>query len=525
MTRDTAQVGADGPTPTHTPATPTRGWPVLLFRLTVLAVVALAVWWRVPVTTEWPVKFQRALQYDSALAARTIWLTLRPGPRSPLEAAWLEKAPGRFIEPPLLQTLTVLTYFPDGRERPWVSGLIASAFWLLGGWFLYRLALWYAGGAGALCALAYYLLAPFGIVVSQSFQPEALLVCGLLGALWVLVCGRALESWQRTLVAGLVCGLALLVKPGVVLLPLAGAFLAYSVRARGWRGTLLSGQSYLFGLLAAAPSVLWTLALLRGQVGGKMLPQLLLSPRLYAGWAANMQTVVGGVPLALGIAGALLSFLRRPAPLGVGLLLGFLANGLLFTFHTMTHDYYQVPLIPIVALSAAPLAQVGFDALARQVPRWAGLPGAVLFLAAGAALAQPATDLAGPRFPEWPAQYEAVADAVGPGTEVLSLSESYGLPLTYHGWVFARFWPSQGDQEYDELLSGAARGEEAILDSLIEQERPRYFVITQVEWLPRHPGLAMALKRRYPVLLARHDLVIYDLRSRRDRSESDAASP
>jgi hypothetical protein len=43
----------------------------------------------------------------------------------------------------------------------------------------------------------------------------------------------------------------------------------------------------------------------------------------------------------------------QTTPLLIGLWLGYLAFGLAFTMHISTHLYYSLPIVPIVALSAA----------------------------------------------------------------------------------------------------------------------------------------------------------------------------
>jgi hypothetical protein len=128
------------------------------------------------------------VQYESAICARVFWLSV--GQRSLPEGRrrWLEARPANVTAPPVMQALMAGTYLMSGTERPWLSGLFAGGFWVVGGWFLFDLCRKLAGGSlGALVALAFYLLAPLGIIVSRSFQPEALMTFAFLVALWYLV--------------------------------------------------------------------------------------------------------------------------------------------------------------------------------------------------------------------------------------------------------------------------------------------------------------------------------------------------
>jgi len=72
----------------------------------------------------------------------------------------------------VLQTLTALTYLPDGVERPWTAVIFTSVAWLAASAFIFSAVRRLTGWPGALLAFAYILLAPFGVAVSQSFQPE-----------------------------------------------------------------------------------------------------------------------------------------------------------------------------------------------------------------------------------------------------------------------------------------------------------------------------------------------------------------
>ena len=184
-------------------------------RVVLLLVLFLAVDQRVARLTEWPMEFHPTLQYENALTARWIWFQLRSEPLSSDEQRWLDGWHGRLKAPPVLEFLTALTYLVDHRERPWMASIFTSSFWLLGGLFLLDLSRRLgAGGVAAIASLSFYLLAPFAIAVSRSFQHEALLAFMFLWALWVLVRSEALTSWRGTLLAGVACGMSALVKPG-----------------------------------------------------------------------------------------------------------------------------------------------------------------------------------------------------------------------------------------------------------------------------------------------------------------------
>jgi hypothetical protein len=472
------------------------------------------------------------VQYDSANATRTIWLWLRGEPLAPAEEAWLAARPGRFIEPPILQIMTALTYLPDGTERPWVSGLFASLFWLGGSWFLYafvrRLG---TGTVGALVSLAYYLLVPFGIVVSRSFQPEAVMVFAFLASLWALLRFDRESCWRSMMPACVIAGLAVLVKPGIVLLPLLGAYAACAVQRLGLRGTMRSRQTYAFGLLTVLPSVVYALALLRHHVGAKIILGLWTDPNFYVGWGANIQTVVGWVPLAAAVIGAW-CFRQTGVPLlGLGLGLGYVVSAFIFTWHTMTHDYYQVPLLVLTAICLGPLgdfAMVQTSSLSACLPAggtsapqvkdrftWCTVVTVVVLLVGGILLPWQAAGTLRRVYADASQirLYEGIGHHVGRGNHVLCISEDYGFPLMYHGWIITHFWPASWDKVHEQIQTGEVVGDAQRLEEMLQQSTSAFFVVTDLDELTRQPALAALLEHRYPVGRNIPDVLIYDLRN------------
>jgi hypothetical protein len=382
-----------------------------------------------------------------------------------------------------------------------------------------------------LVSLAYYLLAPFGIVVSRSFQPEAVMVFAFLASLWALPRFDRESGWRATTRAGVIAGLAVLVKPGIVLLPLLGAYAACAVRRLGLRGTLRSRQTYAFGVLTVLPSVVYALALLRHHVGAKIILGLWADPQFYAGWGANIQTVVGWVPLAAAVIGAW-GFRRTGVPLlGLGLGLGYVASALVFTWHTMTHDYYQVPLLVLVALCLGPLGDVAVGQASRlsawllaggtPAPRtqdrfaWGTVAAVVVLLAVGVLLPWPAAGTLRRAYADARQirLYEGIGRHVGRGNHVLCISEDYGFPLMYHGWIVTHFWPASWDEVHERIQTGEVVGDVQRLEEMLRQSTPAFFVVTDLDELTRQPALAALLAQRYPVGRNLPDVLIYDLRN------------
>ena len=486
-------------------------------RATLLLILWLAVYQRIGRITEWPIQFHPTLQYENALTARWIWLHVRAAPLSPNEASWLQDWHGRLKAPPVLEFLTALTYLVDNHERPWVASLFTSAFWLLGAGIL--LGLFRAlkiGQIGTLSSLSFYLIAPFGIIVSRSFQHEALLTCMFLWALWVLVRLEVPAGWRGTLLAGLASGLAGLVKPGIVLLPLLGAYLALSIQVRGLRRTIFDPRSWTFAAVAVLPSVAFALAFL-SQESHQFLPHLLSQWMFYRWWAWNIGRVIGWIPLLCAIAGAVVMGLRRRSFLGIGLFAGYIAYALVFSYANMTHDYYLVPLLVITALGLGALVEAVAEPLITRI----GIPAVMTeFVAAVALLATVFVSvgtrgvLPPPEGVELAESYREIGTAVGAGSRVLSLSHAYGYALMYHAWLSSYWWPNAGDKWYEGLRNRRVIPDDVRLRRQMAEIRPSHFVITELDEFAGQPDLARLLRTRYCVQLGRADAIVYDLRTR-----------
>lgn len=326
----------------------------------VLVVWAIAVAERTSHLRDWPTGFRTTLEFDSANAARTIFLELTPHSAA-WERAWLNAGVGRFIEPPVLQTLTALTYLPGGVERPWTSIVFTVSAWLLGGAFLFSGLRRLTGWWGATLGLGFLLLAPFGVAVSQSFEPEALIVLALGVVFWYTAAGDILAG-RRLWIAVLLGAFAALAKPGVLLPFIFAVDIAAAARGGPLRDPRRGGRLGALLILTALPTVAYAIIWMPGQVSDKVLPSVLLTPAFYAGWASNVTRVVGIIPLVGGALGFVLSpRLRR---YGTFLGLAYLGYAAIFTWHTETHDYYQVPLMVVAA--------IGLGGLGEALASWAG---------------------------------------------------------------------------------------------------------------------------------------------------------
>lgn len=492
--------------------------------LFVVTVALVAVGWRLVGLTDWPARWYASLQYESALAARTIWVAVDP--RDPDREAWLRDTGTLYVtSPPVLPALVAAIYLVTGEEAPWVSRLFTIPLWLAAGGFAAGAAVRLTGShwAGA-AAFAWFVLCPFGMLMSRSFQTESVLACAFAAAIWLLARPGWDLSWRRTLVAGLVCGVAGFVKPGVLFLPLLAGYAAVVLPAPGSmrrKGVHLAA----FVTLLVLPGTVYAVTMLR-QHAGRVMPHLLGERWFYEGVAENVWDVVGpaGVAGLVGVATAT----RAGKYLPLALLGGHATTLAVFTYHAATHDYYQAPLMVVTAIALGwPAAWVERWVAKRNANRAAvaaGLAAAV----AGYLAATPDPDVGPWRWtPEARAELEAraarrraraetaaaVVAAVGPRAHVIELTEGYGYPLQYHGWLRTLKWPSAADRFYLTAAGGEPPfSADAYFRHMTASGEWQFFVVADNEEWGRQPDLRAVLEARGPPWVEQPGLLIYDLR-------------
>jgi hypothetical protein len=213
---------------------------------------------------------------------------------------------------------------------------------------------------------------------------------------------------------------------------------------------------------------------------------------------------MGGVVIALGLLG-LFSF--REKIFIAGLWIAYLVYGIFFDYHISTHDYYNLLLIPIVAISLAPFADLVLPNLNSRLTRFAFIV-VVLFALLATTWSIRSTLKETDYRPE-AAMWAGIGQGLGPRAKITALAQDYGARLEYWGWERSVSWPLYGDLVYHEDLKGAKRAFDDRFAALTAKSD--YFLVTLPQELARQPELEERLSS-YPVFLQGDGYIIYDLR-------------
>ncbi|HOW07605.1 MAG TPA: glycosyltransferase family 39 protein, partial [Flexilinea sp.] len=127
-----------------------------------------------------PLDFHPARQFHSALIARSYFLKDNgnlPGKSADYQhEAEMRGSQEPRIEPPIMERLAAWGYKIIGDADLRVPRAISIVFWLIGGIGLFRLCRQFLGITGSLVGFGFFLLFPYTIFASRSFQPDPLMV-------------------------------------------------------------------------------------------------------------------------------------------------------------------------------------------------------------------------------------------------------------------------------------------------------------------------------------------------------------
>ncbi len=506
------------------PSSQARQSPTLLsrwaFTLALAALFALGLGLRLLDLTDPPLDFHAWRQLRSASIARAIYYSLSPTADPAVRERAISLGRMGPLEPEIAEHLAAYTYLLTGGERLWIPRLYSILAWIIGGLALCALAQGITSRLGSLVAVAFYFVLPFSVSASRSFQPDPYMVMWTMLAAYALWRWTAVHTWGWAVTAGVTSGMAILTKVFAVY-PVALAALAIVLTSYGLKRAAADRQTWLVAALMIALPASYYFFSLPGEasayVGGWVLPfqRLLATPSFYVRW---MTAVDDLIPLPFVFAGLLgvLTLPGRARALSLGLWAGYAAIGLSVPSLIISHTYYNLVLVPIVALSLSPLADLFMSRLPRRPRIWrvAALGVALVGVAYPAWMARNA--LVAVDYRQEPRIWQRIGESLPTDGPIIGLTHDYNTRLRYYGWTAVAQWPHVSDMQMNALAGGNYDLNSPSFAAEFAQrtEGYAYFMVTLFGELDEQPALRSMLYDHYPYVEG-DGYVLFDLRGAR----------
>lgn len=514
-------------TNTNTGQTSHARWYYCHFGLALLVLLMFGMTWRMQNVTSWPIPFHPMLQYENALNTRALWYQWKGTSASESEKTWLAGYTSRWKGVPISEAITAFFYLKIGLELPFIAVAVQAAIFLLMSMLFFDIARRYLHSwIGAVGACAFLLLHSFLVAINQSYQHETVALLGFVAAWWLIARYRHLH----VLWLGVLGGLLLLTKPGIYWIPWCALMVGYSVERRGWRETLRNPSLLPALFLGLLPSLLWMKFILTSNETHQWKWQLLFTSEWYITTFFHLGAVLGWVPLILMVIYSIQSCMRRRW-VAILYLLGCMAYSLLFSYATMTHDYYLLPFFPLAALACGHFFVLALRSARLQ--NWSmhsQYHRRIQVLIICFAYVLIVVNL-GFYWPSWGNYYgklyeygpyrpleatcKQLGDQLGIGTKVIALTNDYAMPLRYFSGLHAEWWPTAGDLWYEGLAGGKVKSAVERLAQLQQRTKARYFIVTLHDELAQQTELQELLQQYVEMPSTIEGVRIFDLSQRR----------
>jgi len=406
------------------------------------------------------------------------------------------------IEPPIMEYLVAFIYRLLGHESMVVARLLSISFWIIGGIPMFLLARKLTTLNGAFIALALYLFNPFGTIASRSFQPDPLMVMFIVWALYFQFEWAEKDTLKTSLLAGIFTGLAVFTKISCVFF--VGFSMIAIVLVKGLKVSLKNKHVYLIAAISLVPALVYYL--ISATVGGnsgaifgaRWVPALFSDPKWYLNWFMMAKSVVGYYPIVIALLGFFLLRDKKHRIVYFCLWLGYLLYGFMFAYHIYTHNYYHLPLIPIVALGFGAVGGEIFKTLENRSMHWfAKILVMLLFLfSVGLCVMKSRGDMIGESFRHEAKYWKELGNKIGQRSSVIALTHDYGYRLNYWGFIQPQLWPTQGDLTVKELIGSTDPEFETLFK--MKTEGKDYFLVTLQNDFESQSNLSTYLFDHYP---------------------------
>ena len=466
--------------------------------------------------TDVPLDFHPTRQFLSAIKARGMYYQFaKDVPEWQREIAIQQWKDADVFEPAVNETVVAGLYLLFG-EHLWLARIASSVYWLLGGLALFALTKRIASVDGAILALAFYLFLGFGVIASRSFQPDPLMVGLILAGLWSFMRWDEERTWKWTIITGLLSGMAIFVKT-VAVFPLLGAFAFVILAKRGLKQSVRDPQVWALAIITILPVAIFMIDSLYISKNSNLsadlrfFPSFWIDPTFYVRWKNMIGNTLGFGAFLIALLGIFLAKPGRDRALLFGLFAGYIAYGLAFSYHIITHSYYQLPLFVFISLSLSVVGNAIFHRLKEinSISVFARLSvGVIILFAIAFEMWNVRVELVRDDDRAEPQFWAELGEKLGRSSAVIGLTQDYGNRLAYWGWKVTDQWPTTGDQNLRELAGKSKTFDEIFAERVKGKD---YFLVTNFNQFNNQPELKDKLFSSYPVLEQTPEYIIFDL--------------
>lgn len=470
-----------------------------------------------------PLEFNSSRQYQCALLARYYYYTADPSASDwQRQLAKAQRPP--LYEPPIMETLASRFYRIAGGETLWFPRLLYSIFWLVAGAGIYLISKKLWSETAAVISITLFLFLPFGIFASRSFQPDTLMVALMVFAFLAIVSYFEKPTYVRLIVAGLVAGASVFVKVQAVFMVLF-AFGSLMISRKSVRQTLSRPPLWIFLFTSLAPGVfyysygLFVTKSLQAQASWSFMPRLLASPLFYTGWLKNVGLVAGFSLFLVTILALPLAYSRKTTRAFLaGLWGGYIVFSLIFNYHTSTHHYYHLQVIPLVALSVGYVGALVFARLNYSRIPWKLRAAVLAALLIAFALDGMKQVIIRRHWLENNMDFTRVVEVakeigqhVDHSMKCIFLDPEYGSTLKYHGWLAGWIWYSAQDISVRRRFRGMdERNAQELYFKKYAIHQPEFFIVTDLKEFDRQNDLKEFLNSKFPIVASTSRYMIFD---------------
>jgi hypothetical protein len=292
------------------------------------------------------------------------------------------------------------------------------------------------------------------------------------------------------------------------------AFVGVVLANQKFKDVIKNPQVYLMGFLAVLPAVLYHIYglyiadFLQSQTNFRFFPDLIKDPFHYLKWKDLINYTLGIEFFLSAIAGVLLIKRKPYRVMFLAAFIGYFLYGTAFAYHIVTHNYYQVPLTPLIAVGLAALAGCVIENLKGHKVFGLIVLGGLVFFWSAINFWDARMTLKHASYHDQPGFYQDLGEKLK-DYSVISITPDYGYRLGYWGWKQTVNWQSVGDFTLRELAGQEIDRETAFLNAIDNRD---LFLVTNFEEFNRQPEVKAFLTETFPIFEEGEGYLIFDLR-------------